>query len=277
MTALEERPKAVRRSPGRGGNHLPPGRYPPIGPSYDRRTAFDQDHERRDRHQRARTQRAIVRAVKRGTLPPLLATVLTQLLDLCTDTLVCPAPDDGPVCSGWWSLRFIHDLVLPALDVEGVPVPLEERNPLEGASTAGRWMRQLFALGWVDKIHRHRVVNGRQWGTSNLWRIQIPAEMRAELQGEEDASRSRNAERRHANGTRPGRTTPGRQGRNVPGYVAAQDQSAAAAAAERSQADQRHRDPCPACEGTRWVNHPNGTGSVRCAACKGSGTARAGP
>ena len=55
-------------------------------------------------------------ALTRGELPDRLAVVLYQLLDRCTDTLLCPSPDDGPACSGWWSRRYIHDLVLPPDD-----------------------------------------------------------------------------------------------------------------------------------------------------------------
>lgn len=295
------RPRLRARS---GGNRLPPERYPARGPAYDRSRAFGPDHERRDRHQRARTRRAIGLAQTRGELPPILAAVLYQLLDLCTDTLLCPAPDDGPACSGWWSRRFIHDLIYPPgtlrsdtelsgtelsnslppdeitdadLDdltgVEGLSdEPGGPRFAGPGARTAGRWMAALVALGWVEVIHRHKVINGEHWGTSNLWRFKIPDHLRTELHAAEDASRARKTGRRPA-GARP----PGKNPR-APYGPARDDRSAAANALRAARNDARRSHPCPACEGNLWV-HPYGLdkGAVRCAVCDGTGTTLHGP
>jgi hypothetical protein len=207
MSGRAGRTAVLARAARRGGNRLPPQRYPARGPAYDRTRAFGPDRERRDRHQRARTRRAIGLAQTRGELPPILAAVLYQLLDLCTDTLLGPAPEGAPACSGWWSRRFIHDLIYPPSiqpsDDDGMGVdqgelsdnpdapsdePDTSRFAGAGARTAGRWMATLAGLGWVEAVHRHKVVNGEHWGTSNLWRFQIPDHLRAELHAAEHAS-----------------------------------------------------------------------------------------
>ncbi|MDQ6748321.1 MAG: hypothetical protein M3010_09495 [Candidatus Dormibacteraeota bacterium] len=280
-TALLDRPP-----PRRGGNRLPADRYRSAGPDYDRITTFGHDHERRDRHQKVRTQQAIAEAVRRGTLPRLLAMVLTQLLALCADSLLEPAPDRAEQCSGWWSLRFIHDLVLPVLDSAGVPIPASDREGGDehGARTAGRWMKALFELGWIEKVHRWRIVNGQVIATSNLWRIRIPTSLRTEIHDREDASRSRaRANRQTNNHAKPGRTT--RPGSTRPGRAnhAEADRTAAAAAAQHAQAEDIRDRPCPTCDGNKWVPAADGISSTGCEACggtvgrAGSGTARAGP
>lgn len=278
----------------RGGNRLPPERYPARGPAYDRSRAFGPDHERRDRHQRVRTRRAVGVAQTRGELPPILAAVLYQLLDLCTDTLLCPAPDEAPACSGWWSRRFIHDLIYPPgtqppditnadpddSDDSDDPESLSEsdgpRFAGPGARTAGRWMATLGALGWVEVIHRHKVINGEHWGTSNLWRLKIPDHIRVELHATEDASRARKSGRRPA-GTRPPGTRPPR---NTPRatHGPPRDDRSAAATAGLARNDARRSHPCPTCEGNQWV-HPFGEagGAVRCSVCDGTGTTLHGP
>lgn len=282
MTVLLSPPTARPGRSKRGGNRLEPDRYPARGPAYERRRSFGDDPERRDRNQRNRTRRAVAVALTRGELPDRLAVVLYQLLDRCTDTLLCPSPDDGPACSGWWSRRYIHDLVLPP-DHDGDGPPSDDRDDTAtdttddaadeelvddaGARTAGRWMAQLAELGWVESIHRHRVVNGEQWGTSNLWRFRIPDHLRTELHATEDEARSRGA------GRRPKRSGPGR-----PAYVTNRETTAAAAARLNEANEDRRRAPCPTCEGNLWVPAP-GTdrGVVRCESCNGSGTTRAGP
>jgi hypothetical protein len=47
-------------------------------------------------------------------------------------------------------------------------------------------MAALAELGWVEVIHRHKMINGEHWGTSNLWRFKIPDHLRAELHTAED-------------------------------------------------------------------------------------------
>lgn len=281
---------AVLRRARRGGNRLPPERYPARGPAYDRSRAFGPDHERRDRHQRARTRRAIGLAQTRGELPPILAAVLYQLLDLCTDTLLCAAPDDAPACSGWWSRRFIHDLIYPpgtqpdeGPNDEGAtadPADLESlsdepdgpRFAGPGARTAGRWMATLAGLGWVEVIHRHKIINGEHWGTSNLWRFKIPDHLRAELHAAEDASRARKSRPRRPAGNRPPGNTP-RAAHGPP-----TDTRPAAATAVWARNEARRSHPCPTCEGNQWV-HPYGPdgGAVRCSVCDGTGTTLHGP
>ncbi len=290
--ATAVRPRGVPR----GGNRLPPERYPARGPAYDRSRAFGVDRERRDKHQRTRTRRAIALAQTRGELPPILAAVLYQLLDLCTDTLLCPAPDEAPACSGWWSRRFIHDLIYPpgtpipegdgplgedgaSVDPTGFPHDMEDlsdepggsRFAGPGARTAGRWMAALVAAGWVQVVHRHKVINGEHWGTSNLWRFQIPDHLRAELHAAEDASRARRSTRRPSGARPPGKTTRAPHG-------AARDDRSAAATAVVARNDARRSHPCPTCEANQWV-YPFGQdgGAVRCSACDGTGTTLHGP
>jgi hypothetical protein len=205
---------------------------------YERRRRFGPDLERRDRHQQGRTRRAVGLALVRGRLTPVLAAVLFQLLDRCNDRLVGPAPEDGEACSGWWSLAYIHHLVYSAQGPEGVVVE-RERDDESGARTAGRWMAALRELGWVDVIHRYKIVNGEQRGTSNLWRLGIPDDLRHELEAAEDATRARKVARRPPS-VKPSRGGPRPpygptrvdQARPVgPAYVSFADQQAARAAA----------------------------------------------
>jgi len=254
----------------RGGNRLPPERYPPKGPTYERQRAFAPDPERRDRHQITRTRRAVALALTRGELPPVLEVVLHQCLDRCTDSLLCAAPDGGPACSGWWSERYVHSLVYPDTHDTDDDGQLASDDHT-GERTAGRWMAQLVALRWLDVIHRQKVINGQPTGTSNLWRIRIPDHLRAELQAAEDQARTRNA-----GPHRKGRVTPtAPQNRHAPD---GQSQQASAARHIAAEADRRRREPCSACGGIRWVEPDDGsTGVVRCAACDGSGAARDGP
>jgi hypothetical protein len=283
--------------PRRGGNRLTPDCYPLRGPVYTRRRSFGPDLERRDRHQRERTRRAVSLALTRGELCDRLAVVMYQLLDHCTDTLLCPSPEGGPACSGWWSRRYIHDLVLPpdhdrdghdggahddsdrdgddheVDDESDDDVDLEDATVFGevvegGARTAGRWMAQLAELGWVESIHRYRVVNGLQRGTSNLWRFRIPDHLRSELHTAEDTARAKRA------GRRPNRSGPGRATR--PNH---REATATAAARTIRNEEDRLQAPCPACEGACWVPAPDdpNRGVVRCESCEGSGTTRAGP
>ena len=260
---------AVGRRSRRGGNRLRPQQYPVRGPTYQRRRCFGADPERRDRNQRSRTRRAVAVALTRGELPDRLAAVLYQLLDRCTDTLLCPAPDGGPACSGWWSERYIHGLIFP----DGDDRTDEEANEWgggdtkrRGARTAGRWMAELAQLGWVESIHRHRLVNGEISGTSNLWRLRIPDHLRGELHADED---TRRAQVRR----------PGSAGRATPKGPRSQDHTdrqAAAAARSYDDHDERRTNPCPQCNGVRRVEQADGRWD-NCPICRGSGTARGGP
>jgi hypothetical protein len=169
----------VEGRPHRGGNRLPPGhaaRGRP--PSYARIRSFGPDPERRDRHQRARTRRAVALTQARGQLSTTLAGVLGALLD---------ASDDR-VSDGWWCLATIARMVLGAEHYG------EDEDA--GQRTAGRWMHELWELGWVEKVHRFRVVAGQCQATSNLWRVVIPAELRAEVTAGEDRARARHQPRR---------------------------------------------------------------------------------
>jgi hypothetical protein len=254
----------------RGGNRLSPDRYPVRGPSYERRRVFPDDPERRDRNQRNRTRRAVGMALTRGRLSDRLASLLSQLLDRCDDRLLGPAPDDGAACSGWWTLKYIHDLILPPDQVDDEEVAdINEGEDVSdaGARTAGRWMSKLDELGWVNSIHRHRPVYGEKWGTSNLWRIRIPDDLRAELYELEDSARSRSAARRQKR-SGPGRATPRSTGDG-------RDRQAAAAVLMAKIADARRLAPCSTCDTGGWVPAPgDGGGFVRCGDCNGSGTTR---
>jgi hypothetical protein len=272
---------AVRRS-GRGGNRLAPHRYPVCGPRYVRVKSFGPDPERRDRHQRTRARRAVSLALRRGQLSPVLAAVLLQLFEQCSDRLLEAAPGGEAGCSGWWSLGYIHDLVLQSADPDiindwaaggDVAGSGEAADVSEGAvggvrraggRTAGRWMAALGELGWVEVVHRYKVVNGVLRGTSNLWRFCIPAGLRDELQGAEDAARARNADRRSK--TRPpGRyTAPSRPAGTVPPGDGL------------SEVERRVTAPCPSCDGAGELREPGTGASYRCGACRGRGYA-AGP
>jgi hypothetical protein len=176
-------------------------------------------------------------ALARGRLSPVLAAVLVQLLERCTERLVGPAPEGEEACSGWWSLAYIHRLVYAHQGPGGL---VAERDPGDesGARTAGRWMAELGEAGWVEAVHRYKIVNGRQRGTSNLWRLRIPGDLRVEMEASEDAARARKAARRPPP-SGPARGGPPRpygaragQARPVgPAYVSFADQAAARAAA----------------------------------------------
>lgn len=247
----------------RGGNRLNPDQYRPNGPAYQRVRDFTADPERRDRHQKTRTRRAIGLAVTRGELPPLLGAVLHQLIDRCNDRLLEPGPDDGPRCSGWWSLHYIHDLIYPQSPAADNPTsePVDN-NPQDdpqgdetraGSRTAGRWMSALVELGWVEKIHRHRLVNGIAVGTSNLWRIKIPAHLRHEIHASEDAARSTNNPRRGRTtlSTRAGTSRPDTQAKRPHALEqAACDHCRAGWIETRDHAGHLREMRCPNCRGT---------------------------
>jgi hypothetical protein len=119
-------------------------------------------------------------AQTRGQLSTTLAGVLGALLD---------ASDDR-VSDGWWCLATIARMVL------GGEHYGEDEDA--GQRTAGRWMHELWELGWVEKIHRFRVLAGQCQATSNLWRVVIPAGLRAEVAAGEDRARARHQPRRVA-------------------------------------------------------------------------------
>jgi hypothetical protein len=125
-------------------------------------------------------------AQARGQLSTTLAGVLGAVLD---------ASDDR-VSDGWWCLATIARMVLGAEHYG------EDEDA--GQRTAGRWMHELWELGWVEKVHRFRVVAGQCQATSNLWRVVIPAELRAEVTAGEDRARARHQPRRIT----PKATTP---------------------------------------------------------------------
>jgi hypothetical protein len=158
----------------RGGNRLGPG-HPCHGrpPSYPRCRTWGPDPERRDRNQRTRVRRAVALAQKQGSLSPTHAAVLFALLDASDDYLN----------EAWWRLSTIAKLVYG----EG----RYGDDPKAGQRTAGRWMAELRELGWVERVHRHRIARGQRLWTSNLWRFVIPEELREAVTASEDARRSR--------------------------------------------------------------------------------------
>jgi hypothetical protein len=271
----------------RGGNRLAPDHYRSCGPRYERSRGFSSDPERRDRGQRTRTRRAVALAITRGELSPVLATVLYQLIDRCPDTLVRPVPiteggaeglrrPNWPLVSGWWSLGYIRNLVPDELVAE------PEAASVAGAGagghdqarsrTAGRWMAVLRECGWIERIHRQRIVNGEPTGTSNLWRIRIPDHLRAvvyEMEAEDWARRSG----RRSGGARPRRAAyPVREGHSE----IEKTQQAAQDTYRRN--DARKSTPCPRCNGDGLIESVRDPGRVEvCGACRGQGTAAADP
>jgi hypothetical protein len=217
----------------RGGNRLPEGHEargrPPI---YERVRAFGDDPERRDRRQRERVRRAAELAAERGELDRILHRALIRLLEYGDDT-----------CRPVW----------PALATIGRDVGgYDER-------TAGRWMAALGALGWVEKVHRYRFRDGHIEGDSNLWRVIIPAPLRALLEEREDAARSRSAKGRptrrapqngpgRAGGPRNGTSRPpGRETAPAGGSVVSESNGPANGAEAVPAVD------CPACGGSGFT------------------------
>jgi hypothetical protein len=255
----------VRRSK-RGGNRLPPDRYPRCGPRYERSRSFGPDPEVRDKYLRSRMRQAIKLAQERGELPLKLAVVLERILEHITpDTLVVNGPEDGPQCSGWWKLSTIHKMVYRGPDdVASDGEDLSDENRC--ARTACDWMADLGELGWFDRIHRQRIVNGVPCGTSNLWRIRMPDHIRAALR---ESSEARRAEKRAATPTR-GRVTPrGSPGAREHRSGDSVNASAVAAHAFITSHDRRRDAPCPACNGDRVIE--TGDGAAQCGTCRGSG------
>jgi hypothetical protein len=256
----------VRRSK-RGGNRLPRDRYPKCGPRYERSRSFGPDPEVRDKFLRSRMHQAIKLAQERGELPLRLAVVLERILEHITnDTLLVNGPEDGPQCSGWWKLSTIHKMVYrgpnDVVSVDGEDDSDEERC----ARTAGDWMAWFGQLGWFDRIHRQKVVNGVPCGTSNLWRIRMPDHIREVLRESSDARR---AEKRAAKPT-TGRVTP----KGSPGarqYRSADPVNASAVAAHAfiTSHDRRRDAPCPACNGDKVIE--TAVGAAQCETCRGSG------
>ena len=269
---------------GPGGNRLRPDRYPERGPVYERVGEFGPDPERRDRAQRALTRRAVDVAVGRGELSAVLAAVLSQMMERSNDRLIGPSGYGGVACTGWWELATIRRMVPDGL-VAQVDLDSEGGGDLEGGGageggsarkrggrTAGRWMAELGRLGWVERVHRRPgFVNGEAQWTSNLWRVQVPAHLRLELRGAQDAARAR----RGANRKGPGRAQP--RGGSRPGGF---DDSARRRAAEEklfAENEARRRlPPCPACEGDRVVFDQDRRSSP-CPFCRGAGYLSSGP
>lgn len=203
-----------------GGNRLGPDRLPAVGPVYCRERDEPTDPERRDRRQEQRHRRAIVLAQERGELSPLLAGVLGALLSFCDG--------DGRVGVIWPSLATIAKRVRGADWYDGKRA---------GSRTAGRWMRELRTLGWVQRQHRFAHEGGLVRGTSNRWWLTIPEHLRLELLAQEDEARSRTQRGRSGSG-RVTPKGPGRgRGSGVPepapsqGYAAAEGRRQALAEA----------------------------------------------
>jgi hypothetical protein len=256
----------VRRS-RRGGNRLPPDRYPRCGPRYERSRSFGPDPEVRDKWLRGRMRQAIRLAQERGELSLRLAVVLERILEHVTnDTLVVTGPEDGPVCSGWWKLATIHKMVYRGPDDVVSVNGEDDSDENRCARTACGWMAELGGLGWVERVHRQRIVNGVPCGTSNLWRIRMPDHIRDALR---EASDARRAEKRAATPT-SGRVTP-RGSRGGGGHRSGDlvNASAVAAHAFITSHDRRRDAPCPACNGDRVIETAGG--AVQCETCRGSG------
>jgi len=125
-----------------------------------------------------------------GLLTPLLAGVLYALYDASDERLSVT----------WWGEPYIARLVHGSANYD-------DREA--GARTAGAWMAELKKLGWVQAIQRMVHVEGRLHFTTNAWRLVIPAPLRSEVEALEDAARAKSSSHR----ARPGRVTPGSQGR----------------------------------------------------------------
>jgi hypothetical protein len=165
--------------PRRGGNRLPAG-HPARGRThrYERCRELPPDPERRDKHQRERTRIAANDALARGELDLCEYTALMALLDLTDKT-----------CKVTY-----HQLETIGSEAGGY-----------SRRTVCTWLARLRQRGWVQRAHRFTVGDGGQMvGTSNLWRIDIPAHLRAERYAAEQKRRGDAAARRAG----PGRYTP---------------------------------------------------------------------
>lgn len=220
-------PACARR---RGGNRLPAS-HPAYGraPAYTRNRELSDDPERRDRNQRSRTYHAAAMAQRRGELPAALAAVLGVLLDASDDRL---AP-------GWWSLATIARMVLG-----------EDRygdDPRGGQRTAARWMAALADLGWIERQHRFvKMGGGMIRGTSNIWRIQIPAHLREHLHAAEDAKRAKAAHRHGGRVTTPPSGSPSPVRRDRPSC-----DTCGGSSWIEAEHDRMAVVPCPACSPPR--------------------------
>lgn len=233
----------------RGGNRLPVG-HPARGRThaYERRRSLGPDPERRDRYQRERTRRAITLAGARGELSPHLALVIRVLLDMSDDRL----------STGWWSLAYIARQVLGDTGYGD--------DPASGARSAGGWMHDLKALGWLDWQNRWRLgPGGCVIGTSNLWRIKIPDNLRHELQDAEDAARRRAAKKPHATRKAP-------QNRHEDGSAGTTTIAAQRRIYDRNAAISAGR-ACETCRGDGYIDVPGAGAVTRCPSCHTTGLA----
>lgn len=250
-----ERPPARTR----GGNRLPmghPARAAAPG-RYQRRRQFPLDYERRDRNQRERARRAARLAARRGELTATQYAALTALMDHSDRTLA------GPI---------YPSLATLARDVHG-PDRYDPDAAAAGARTAGRWVAELDALGWLHRIHRtRRQPDGTVHAQSNAYRVDIPEHLRAEVEALED-----NARRSRAHTAPKGRPTAKRPGPTSRADEQAEhaDRVAAARAAELERAEARRRGELPPCPGPckdRLGQVEDAAGGwATCPTCSGTG------
>ncbi|MDQ2727185.1 MAG: hypothetical protein M3Y91_04820 [Actinomycetota bacterium] len=155
----------------------------------------------------------------------------------------------------WWSLAYIARLILG-----------DDRygdDPAGGQRTAGRWMADLGRAGWVERQHRFVAEGGQVRGTSNLWRFTIPAPLRQAALPVEDAARGNRAV--SAKGRARAGPTP-----KAPQHRHSGPQEPARTVPSYRDQDLRRSSSCPACEGRRFVELPDGW-MTACGACGAKG------
>ncbi len=133
-----------------------------------------------------------------------------------------------------------------------------------GERTAGRWMHDLKGLGWLQWQNRSISNHGQAQGTSNLWRVIIPDDLRHVLLDQEDAARSRSNTAK----TRPTPKAP----QNRPPVDHSERTGRAARGSQRLN-DLRRSHPCPAGCANGWVDPTDGGPVIRCEPCGGTGHA----
>lgn len=251
-------PPVTRRSHRRGGNRLGPDHpYRHWAPSYERRRALGRSPERHDRNQRTRTIRAIAMAQEQGVLSQVLAAALLALCEMADATMAPIFP----------KLSTIARKVLGTdnyTNPDGDPGDNPGDASTGGERTAGRWMHDLKGLGWLQWQNRSISNHGQAQGTSNLWRIIIPDDLRRILLDQEDAARSRT-------NTAKTRPTPKAPQNRPP--VDHSEQTGRAARGSQRLNDLRRNHPCPAGCTNGWVDPPDGGPVVRCEHCAGTGHA----
>jgi hypothetical protein len=166
----------------RGGNRLPVD-HPAYGRThrYERCRQLPPDPEKRNRNQRHRTRVAAATALRLGELDKIEHEALMVMLELTDET-----------CQVTY-----HGLEAIAEAAGGY-----------GVRTVCGWLARLRQRGWLHRAHRFIVADGRVVGTSNQWRIDIPAHLRAERYAVEAQSRAKKRAETAARRGKSGRFTP---------------------------------------------------------------------